>query len=91
MEASPVLPSRRRQGQSWQHCRGPARPSRDKRGAWGSTVTGNAELQISAFLKENAFEWHVLKLVWLGRGRQAYSYLVVLKGEGLNGRNLPLF
>ena len=54
-------------------------------------MTENAELQTSVFLKDGTFEWHVLKLVWLGRGRQAYSYLVVLKGEGLNGRNLPLF
>ena len=52
-------------------------------------MAGNA--QSSAFLKEGTFEWHILKLVWLGRGRHGYSLLGVLKGVGLNSRNLPLF
>ena len=45
-------------------------------------MTGNAELQISAFLKENTFEWHVLKLVWLGRERPSSSFGGVFKGSG---------
>ena len=29
---------------------------------------------------------HILKLVWLGRGRQGYSFWVFLKSVGLNGQ-----
>ena len=46
----------------------------------------NAKLQTSAFLKDGTFDWHILKLVWLGRERQGYLFWVFLKEAGLNGR-----
>ena len=39
------------------------------RDAWSSTVTGDAELKTSAFLKDCTLEQHVLKWVWVVRGR----------------------
>ena len=49
-------------------------------------VTGNAELQTSVFLKDDTFEWHVQKLVWFGRGRQSYLFLVFSMGTRLNSK-----
>ena len=44
-------------------------------------MTRNAELQVSAFLKDGTIEWHALKLVWLGRGRQDYLFWGVFQRE----------
>ena len=41
--------------------------------------------QTSLFLKDSTFEWHVLKLAWLGKGRRAIRFGVFLNGVGLNG------
>ena len=54
-------------------------------------MTGNADLQTSAFMKDGTSDWLILKLPWFGKERQDYVVLDVLKGVGLNSRNLPLF
>ena len=51
-------------------------------------MTGNAELQTSAFLKDCASKWRTLKVACFGR---TVCFWVFLEGAGLNGRNLPLF
>ena len=53
-------------------------------------MTGNAELQTSVFLKDSIFEWHVLKLVWLGRPRQGYSFWGIFKVSGTYAERLML-
>ena len=55
------------------------------------TVTGNTDVQTSAFLRDGTSDWHILKLAWFGKGRQDCVFWGVLKGMGLNSRNLPLF
>ena len=55
------------------------------------TVTGNAKLQISAFLKDSTSDCCNLKLAWVGKGGQDYVFWGVLNQVGLNSRNLPLF
>ena len=52
-------------------------------------MTENAEPQ--TFLKDGTSDWNILKLAWVGKGRQDYMFLVFLKGAGLNGINLPTF
>ena len=47
-----------------------------------AAVTGNAELQTSAFLKDSTSEGHILKLAWSGKDRQDYVFLGVIKGSG---------
>ena len=54
-------------------------------------MTRNAELQISAFLKDGTSDYNILKLAWFGKGSQDYVFWGVLKEVGLNGRIPPLF
>ena len=54
-------------------------------------MTGNADLQTSAFMKDGTSDWHILKPAWFGKEGQDYVFLGVLKGVGPRGRNLPLF
>ena len=53
-------------------------------------MTGKAELQTS-FLKDGTSDWRILKLAWFGKEGQDYVFSGVLKGVGLNRRNLTLF
>lgn len=52
------------------------------RDGWSRTVTGNAKLQTSAFLKHRTSEWHTLKLARFGNERQDYVFLGGFKGSG---------
>ena len=45
-------------------------------------MTGNAELQTSAFLKDSTAECHILKQDWFGKARQDYVFWGVFKGSG---------
>ena len=45
-------------------------------------MTRNAELQISAFLKDGTSERHIMKLAWFSKGRQDYVFSGVFKGSG---------
>ena len=51
---------------------------------------GNAEPWTSPFLKDIFSDWCILKLSWVA-GEQDYVFWGILKGVGLNGRNLSLF
>ena len=54
-------------------------------------MTGNAELQTSAFLTDGTSDCHILKLAWFEKGGRTMCFGAVLKGAGINGRNLPSF
>ena len=65
-------------GAAW----GPAQPPGFVRDACSQTVTGNAELQTSAFLKDGTSHWHILKLPWFGKGKWDYVFWGISKGVG---------
>ena len=52
-------------------------------------MTRNAELQISASLKDGTSEWCIRNCRGLAKGGSTMCFWVVLKGVGLNDRNLP--
>ena len=45
-------------------------------------MTRSAELQTSAFLKDNTSDWRIPKLPGFGKGRQYYVFWDVFKGSG---------
>ena len=46
-------------------------------------MTGNADPQTSAVLKDGTSDWPILELAWFGKGRQDSVFMDVLKKSGI--------